>query len=484
MSNFFIAVGGTGQNVALAYVRLLRLYGFTPSNVYLVDADSLGPITQALLSLLNVNAIPTIRPVPNLDNLGNFNTIFTNPICDNLTQPILKTLYTEDELYNIPIKQGMYGSPPVGATAIKTKINQTVANPGIDPTLAVLLNSLRNGQHRVTISGSVIGGTGAGGVPTIAKHIRDESAPTTKITIIDFVKWFLLQPADDNDAVTTAKDRTLQTNSESGVFYLKDKIATNMDACVLLGLPDQVPVPYQAVGHQEETIHFLNMIAAVIANNSFNAVNYTGSDMFPNRNSFYGYAILDGGERPSALKVFMPDGNIVTFDKIIMMAKAISKFLDYFVIYITGYPKGFFSFTPSLNVPNNLREAILGLSRKNNMSIEITVQSIIKKTKIEKEKNDSLIEWFNGLHSTNLFVFNDADVTLSTSKYKKAEHYPMIFFRKWFNEMNVQNWTGNLNHANTPEINTEIFVDRMIKGLRRSINKSYMNSCFNDMNWL
>lgn len=482
MANFFIAVGGTGQMAALSYLKLSGLCGFKLAGIYLMDCDITGPITNDLKRILHTENIPTIKPIPNDGHLGSFVDIFANPIFDNYTQPILSLLFTEDE-WKVAINQGMYGRPPVGASALMSKKVQIAVNPAADPDLAALLNFVNVGQNRVTICGSMIGGTGAGGVPTLAQHIRNNAVGGNITTIIDFIKWFILQSADNVPVdLTTMEDRRLQINSESGVFYLKDKIADNVDACVLLGLPNPVLVDYKKVGQQIEIPHFLNLIAAITANNSFNVNNYLG--IFPNPNSFYGYVVPDGGVRPAGLNVLMPDQTGVTLDKIIMMAKAVSRFLGYFNKYIDGYPNGFFGFTPFLNVPDKIRKAISCLAQSNNQSEEGTCKVIIAEIGRRKIEYESWLTWFYALRSPGIFEFNDDEITITTKKYKRAENHPLLFLRKWFNELNIDNWLGGINHNNPADKNMKIFVDEMIKGLRRSINRSFLNGCFGNMNWL
>ena len=70
MSNFFVAVGGTGQMVALAYFRLAKLCGFKKSAyTYIMDSDIDGDVSQDLMQLLGEESIPVIKPIPRTDNI-------------------------------------------------------------------------------------------------------------------------------------------------------------------------------------------------------------------------------------------------------------------------------------------------------------------------------------------------------------------------------------------------------------------------------
>ncbi len=484
MGNYFIAVGGTGQMVALAYLRLTKLCGFKPADIYLMDCDDTGPITEDLTRMLGEHNIRKIRPIPERDNLGQLKDIFADARFNNNIDPVLSLLFTEKEEMT-PVSTGMYGRPPVGASALKTKIFETIANPANDPALTNLTNALAVGQHRVAVSGSLLGGTGAGGVSTLAQHIRQNAGAGIRITIIDFVKWFLLESDDNHSADTTSiEDKRLQVNAESGVFYLQDKIARGVDACVLLGLPDPVSIKYKQVGQQTDVCNFINLLAAVLTNNSF-AGNYNA--IFPQPNVVYGYVIPDNGLRPAGLSLLLPDDNnriiATTIDKIIMLAKSTERFLGYLSKYLQGGLPAF-DFTPFLSVPNKLRRAIRLLSLANHMNEKQTCEVVIKKVAQKMGDLGACIGWFFILHSQGIFEFENKDLILTTQKYKKAENLPMPFLRKWLNGMNLDNWIGSINAASPADTNTEVFVNQMIIGLRREINRTFLNKHFGNMTWL
>lgn len=139
MSNLFIAVGGSGQNVALAYLRLAGLCGFKSADVYVVDCDLESPITNDLKNILNkltkentrqiqdmrIEPIPSDIPPTNLEGRDekHFGNIFLDPP-NKISLDIAKSvLFKENEL-NIDIGRGMYGFPSVGASAIMAKIKE------------------------------------------------------------------------------------------------------------------------------------------------------------------------------------------------------------------------------------------------------------------------------------------------------------------------------------------------------------------------
>ena len=47
----FIGVGGTGQTILAAYLRLCHMAGLDPGSFYVVDSDNRGPMSQTLTEL-------------------------------------------------------------------------------------------------------------------------------------------------------------------------------------------------------------------------------------------------------------------------------------------------------------------------------------------------------------------------------------------------------------------------------------------------
>ena len=78
-NNFLIAVGGSGQMIALAYFRLAKLCSFEePANLYVMDSDFVGKneVTKMFSKLLDKKRITTIKPIPQDTNYDSFYKIF------------------------------------------------------------------------------------------------------------------------------------------------------------------------------------------------------------------------------------------------------------------------------------------------------------------------------------------------------------------------------------------------------------------------
>lgn len=442
MANHFIAVGGTGQVVAYAYLKLTALCGVEPAGIYVVDADVNSPIADNLRAFSTQNETKWIKPVPAAcaaaTTLKELFTVTNNADINN----VLSVLFTQQSL-RIPVDKGMFMNPSVGAAVLMTTAN-TPKPPRVPEFYLQDLANQINANDVVLICGSVIGGTGAGGVSTLAQYIRNQRRNDVKIVIIDFLKWF-------NIKGNVPENETLKQNSESGVFYLKDKIASNVDACVLLGTEEQhqLPVAPEAVGAQNEKIHPLSLLAAAIANNSFNYGSNRLTELFPQPNRIYNYIIPDGGLTAEGLEIRINANETVTMDKIIRMVSAIIKFLGYFNNYINGGPPSF-SFTPWLVQPANLRKILKS----------ITVEALSEAVGTKKVGYfKSLLNWYDKLvdfkKDSNLFNFEkSSDINIKTVP-------PIMpFLRKWFKNVKIP-----------MDVKVDGVVKEMIKALRESIEQ-------------
>ena len=475
-NNFLIAVGGSGQMIALAYFRLAKLCSFEePANLYVMDSDFVGKneVTKMLSKLLDKKRITTIKPIPQDTNYDSFYKIFhdnKNAAFVNNIDNVLKLLFTQDELDKIDIGKGMYGKPPVGSTCLNVKISNIETDKNVNDPLIKLVNDISRSNSKVVICGSLFGGTGAGGVPTLAKYIRDKVGPDVEITIIDLMRWFHLSQDQK-----VSEEARLRYNEESGIYYLKDKIAEYVDACVLLGPKTTTEREHEDVGEQTEKSNYINLVAAVIANNAFNSTEIT--DMFEDQQSIYCYAIPeDRALKAADIDVILPmqnteddaEQNTVKLNEIIQLAKATNVFLGFLEKYIYEGKVPIFSFFPSLTVPSNLRKAEkrwgTGFLKK-----------VHGKVKERKEYYAKILDWFEILTEKDSYETSETEITAGI--YEKTVKSPMPFMRQWINKMEIDNSGKQVNTA-------EEFVDQMIKELRLMINSKFIEGKFGEMKFM
>lgn len=383
MANFFIGVGGTGQQVGMAYYRLTKLCGYKSAQIYIMDSDlSIARLQPLFIPLDPLPTSPCVAPIQR----KSFRNLF-NPTGEKEVDSVLSIFFTPKEL-ETPIDKGMFGRPPIGASAIMSKIvlMENDISPekhcrSSDRNLSELLTSLQApGDHRIVICGSAKGGTGAGGVPTLAQYILSNvnDRQKVKIVVLYFLRYFnILLPTEPDE--NEIENERLSLNAESGMCYLANEISKDVDACVLFGLREPVNIPYRKTWEQEEIKMFLYLLSAIVANNSYNTPNI--ERLFPQSpDKIYSYWIpYDENSNISNLminniEVYLPNGRFVTLDNIPKIAKATVDFLEIFSKYINPLPR--FCFIPSVIVPKKIKETINILTKNMRKDKKDTLQDI------------------------------------------------------------------------------------------------------------
>jgi hypothetical protein len=203
----FVAVGGTGAKVAQALVTLLStgmpLYHADDRwqasestqdslSIWYVDPDSDGAAKgelvdaiqrykqiQAALQISNqegglwtlqINYLSSLDPLEDFDRQGTLNKVL-NSRSDPKADQVLKLLYTDADR-DLNIKRGFYQKPFIGSAIL--------ASP--PKKFDGLLNGCPTDNQPVKffICGSLFGGTGASGVPGIAKLLQAKKQSDTQ----------------------------------------------------------------------------------------------------------------------------------------------------------------------------------------------------------------------------------------------------------------------------------------------------------------
>ena len=479
MSNHIIAVGGTGQMIALAYLKLARLCGYRDGDIaeiHIVDSDRTGDTCEQIATLLHKakNALKTVAPIPSHRKLGSFSQDFDEAGTNDNIRRIAPLLYTAKDL-EVNVRKGLYGRPSVGSACMSIKTNPP-AGHNTDPELIALRDSVCQPGNKVVICGSLFGGTGAGVIPTLARFLRNsQDGNSIEITIVSMLKWFRIPGVADADGGIdkSIDDNMLSANSSAGIFYLKDRITEDVNACVLLGPREPIERDFEKVGQQNEKAYFINLLAAIIASNTLNAGSLDkvfGTIVDP---KMYCYVISGGDDNnpqmlsADLLDVFLPGGknNRIKLHEIIEVSKEVVAILGYFANYIYGGYKSF-SFTPSFTRP---RWLVKSFKEGTNRHVHALVIE-------RREQLSSLISWYNQLDTQEghqpYFSTELERINVARKKYNKVRGNPMKFIREWMNDIKVVN-DGNLSE--------EELVDLLIVELRKKINNKFMDNKFGDL---
>ena len=261
MPDLLIAVGGTGQHVALAASRLVFLGALPPMELAAIDADDSQELSISLKTFGNtIEADYTAHPLANGGKIYNpfdkavredpeFQDLFLNTYLDPPHKDVFEVCFDEVSA-GIHVKDGMFGRPSVGAT-IFAHNKETQLKPVFER--ASLSNS-------IIVAGSIVGGTGAGLIHQLVKTIDRGH----RVYGVIFSRWFNVPRGV---AKQTINDGTLDRNMRYGLDYFSRDTRPLLKATLLLGMPDHPPDDRVSpltleAGRTDEKKHYLHLMAA------------------------------------------------------------------------------------------------------------------------------------------------------------------------------------------------------------------------------
>ncbi|WP_373481082.1 hypothetical protein [Geminocystis sp.] len=206
-----------------------------------------------------------------LGSFFSYNTLKqTSPSLANL----FDVLYTEDER-KVSLEVGFRGRPAIGSS-IMTQINLERLE---EEPWRSLINEIENnagggGNAKVLLCGSIFGGTGASGLPTIGRLIankleKDGVRDRVKIGCIFALPYFNFPKGNANEQVYASSDSFL-LNTEAALRYYKEQ-AQQFDTKYLIGNQSFEKLGDFSVGKdtQINRPHFVELYAGLAARHFF-----------------------------------------------------------------------------------------------------------------------------------------------------------------------------------------------------------------------
>lgn len=304
MGYYFISIGGSGARV-LESLTHLCVAGLFPNKakscklyVMAVDPDTgNGNLnrTQTLLSCWDKfqgvdvgKGTPLLKteltlPNPyvwspaadgNNNSKNDLNTIASFAIHKNSPVGMLfQSLYTYEER-STDLKEGFRGRPSIGA-AVMTQ--QAISNDAAWQKLTKAIDSdvkKGDGWAYVFLAGSVFGGTGAAGLPTIARLLRgkfDKYCANQQVRIGGalLLPYFSFELDDDakKPKGIFASSNQFRANTKAALRYYADTAGEGYDAMYFVGDNVMKPMPVFDIGgkNQCNDAHIVDMFAAMAA---------------------------------------------------------------------------------------------------------------------------------------------------------------------------------------------------------------------------
>lgn len=285
MSFYFVSIGGTGAKVMESLTHLC-IAGLLPENERLyiaaIDPDvGNGNLERTSTALNNFavfqnffvgndtplfkNKISIVRPFPwnptghdkTLDDLIEFHHHSNSAV-----GKLYETLYTRRER-DTTLNEGFRGHPSIGAAVLAKKFDD-----GSKLTAQIEKILGEGDTAKIFLAGSVFGGTGAAGLPTVARLLKNNLAEyEDRISIGGalILPYFSFTPTEHFDELF-ARSENFLPNTKAALKYYSER-ENLFDATYFVGDSVMTPVEEFAVGsaNQRNAAHVVELYAALAA---------------------------------------------------------------------------------------------------------------------------------------------------------------------------------------------------------------------------
>jgi len=332
MNYYAIGIGGTGAKCVEALIHFSAA-GLMPEGklyVLFVDPDeSNGNLDRAKITLqqyitckrlkfgktdflktMIVAGKPNVwspfenETQPSLANFFRYNALKQN---NKAAAYLFDVLYSPSEK-ETTLEKGFRGHPSIGAAVMAETVKLGQGEPW-QTFRDMIMQDIKGGTGaKIFLFGSIFGGTGASGFPTIASLIRKElqdlqpgeqhQLENLKLGGALVLPYFSFIPESQNVEMK-AKSEDFLINTQGGLKYYFQKSRTNMyDAIYLFGDESQSPVSTTSLGGntQKNEPHFIELYAALSALDFFLKENLQNYHLTARNNKNQ----LDWGDLPDA----------------------------------------------------------------------------------------------------------------------------------------------------------------------------------------
>ncbi|HWS72881.1 MAG TPA: hypothetical protein VN605_12250, partial [Thermoanaerobaculia bacterium] len=233
MANYLIAVGGTGQHVALAvadFIALAHEIYATPDefpavHLILVDADQAADTDQPsawqeargrlnALGLLSGDSFECV-PLPVNSHLADTRRMyeFINRLGASFGPNAADALLLHDQ-QEVDVTTGFYAQPRVGAMMAEWLFGEVTRGEGVNPQLARIFQLAGDPANRIAVAGSGVGGTGAGFAPALVRRLSS-TAGGGRLMALMATEWFRLAGACSN----RLSESVQKSNANSALWH-------------------------------------------------------------------------------------------------------------------------------------------------------------------------------------------------------------------------------------------------------------------------
>lgn len=301
MGFYVVGIGGTGAKCIEAIIQLASV-GLIPTNklrILFIDADETNGNLQRVQKSLNIyqkcyqllkgkheecswmttdiESYQVWSPFANNNTDKKLGSFFAYDTLRQTNQPLTNLfdiLYTQEER-EVSLEVGFRGRPAIGSSII-TQINleRLDEEPWRSFINQIEGDASSGSEAKVLLCGSIFGGTGASGLPTIGRLIsnkleKDGVRDSVQIGCIFALPYFNFPKAGNDEQVYATPDLFL-LNTEAALRYYREQ-AQQFDTKYLIGNQNFEKLGEFSVGKdtQINRPHFVEFYASLAARNFF-----------------------------------------------------------------------------------------------------------------------------------------------------------------------------------------------------------------------
>ena len=352
MGYYFISIGGSGARVLESLTHLCvagllpNIEGLGQFYTMSIDPDTgNGNVTRTETLLNHLNNFQSVdvrngfetgtpllktplklanpfcwSPAPATQRLDD---VIGFPIFQNLAVGKLYTaLYTNRER-TTTLGKGFRGRPSIGA-AVMAKNATNITNTTAWNNLVTAVNNDVNvhGSAQIFLAGSIFGGTGAAGLPTIAGLLRNQFAPAcaagkVRIGGALLLPYFSFSPTDNDIQANGlfAYSEHFLTNTKAALHYYANNSGGGYDSLYFVGDESMTPRTFSVgAATQRNDAHIVDLFAAMAALHFYHERNFRnngGAKLYYIAHS--DHSTIQWNDLPN---IQMDDGNTVVTQKL------------------------------------------------------------------------------------------------------------------------------------------------------------------------
>lgn len=256
MANYLIAVGGTGQHIALAVADFVALAheifdspdDFPSVHLILVDADQAADTEQpsawqeararlSALGLLTGDSFECV-PLPVSSQLAGSRRMyeFVNRVGSSFG-PNAADAVLMHEQREVDVTTGFYAQPRVGAMMAEWLFGEVTRGEAVNPQLARIFHLAGDPANRIVVAGSGVGGTGAGFAPALVRRLSSATGGAQLMALMA-TEWFRLGGA----CSSRLSESVQKSNANSALWHSAHSGASRVRT-VLFGHPQVSRAP-------------------------------------------------------------------------------------------------------------------------------------------------------------------------------------------------------------------------------------------------